>query len=93
MKRLELYLYLFLTAAVWIIPTYLQYILGYSGQFAAKAIALPFLAWIVLSVKIKGSSEVVTVTQPAQISFTIGEPVQIDLNGSRARVEPTAQNQ
>ena len=50
MKRLELYLYLFLTAAVWIIPTYLQYILGYSGQFAAKAIALPFLAWIVLSV-------------------------------------------
>ncbi|MCL5008137.1 MAG: glycine zipper 2TM domain-containing protein [Candidatus Marsarchaeota archaeon] len=46
-----------------------------------------------ISVKIKGSSEVVTVTQPAQISFTIGEPVQIDLNGSRARVEPTAQNQ
>ena len=49
MKRPELYLYLFLTAAVWIIPTYLQYILGYSGQSAAKAIALPFLAWIVLS--------------------------------------------
>ena len=49
MKRSELYLYLFLTAAVWIIPTFLQYILGYSGQFAAKVIALPFLAWVVLS--------------------------------------------
>ena len=50
MKKLELYLYVALTAAVWIIPTYLQYILGYSGQFAAKAIALPFLAWVVLTV-------------------------------------------
>ena len=49
LKRLELYLYLFLTAAVWIIPTSLQYILGYSGQFAASSIALPFLGWVVLS--------------------------------------------
>ncbi len=49
MRKLELYLYLFLTAAVWVTPTFLQYILGYSGQFVAKAIALPFLAWIALS--------------------------------------------
>ncbi len=47
-----------------------------------------------ISVELKGTDRVVTVTQPAQgMNFHIGEPVQINLNGNRARVEPTAQNQ
>ena len=49
MKKLGLYLYLFLTAAVWIAivlaPNWAS-----SPSIAAKAIALPFLAWLVLTV-------------------------------------------
>ena len=49
MKRLELYLYLFLTAAVWI-AIVLAPMWARSPNIAAKAIALPFLAWLAISV-------------------------------------------
>ena len=49
MKRFDLYLYLFLTAAVWI-AIVLAPMWARSPNIAAKAIALPFLAWIALSV-------------------------------------------
>ena len=48
MKRLELYLYLFLTAVVWV-AIILGPLWADTPSIAAKAIALPFLAWIVLS--------------------------------------------
>ena len=49
MKKIELYLYLFLTAAVWV-AIILGPLWADTPSIAAKAIALPFLAWIVLSV-------------------------------------------
>ena len=49
MRKIELYLYLFLTAAVWI-AIILGPLWADTPSIAAKAIALPFLAWIVLSV-------------------------------------------
>ena len=49
LKRIELYLYFVLTVLVFAIPTYLQYMAGYSGQKAAQLIALPFLVWVVIS--------------------------------------------
>lgn len=49
MKKLELYLYLFLTAALWI-AIILGPLWANTPSIAASAIALPFLAWIGLSV-------------------------------------------
>ena len=48
MKGFELYLYLFLTAALWI-AIILGPLWAKTPSIAASAIALPFLAWIVLS--------------------------------------------
>ena len=49
MKKIEMYLYLFLTAAVWV-AIILGPLWSDTPSIAAKEIALPFLAWIVLSV-------------------------------------------
>ena len=48
MKRFDLYLYLFLTAAVWI-AIVLAPMWAQSPNIAAKVIALPFLGWLVLT--------------------------------------------
>ena len=50
MKKLELYLYIGLFFVWLIVGTFDQYSLHYSAQQVAKVIALPFLAWVVLSV-------------------------------------------
>ena len=49
MKKIDLYLYIALTAFVWIVPTYLQYMVGYPAQQVANKIALPFFGWAVIS--------------------------------------------
>ncbi len=48
MKKFDLYLYLFLTAAVWI-AIVLAPMWAKSPGIAAQAVALPFLAWVILT--------------------------------------------
>ncbi|MEM3245877.1 MAG: hypothetical protein QXN16_03865 [Candidatus Micrarchaeaceae archaeon] len=50
MKMVEKLLYICLTIVVFAVPTYLQYIAGYSGLQAADDIALLFLVWVILTV-------------------------------------------
>ncbi len=49
MNKLELYLYIALTVLPWLVGMFVAFLPSSTPQQVASSIALPFLAWIVLS--------------------------------------------
>ena len=85
MKRPELYLYLFLTAAVWI-AIILGPMWADTPSIAAKAIALPFLAWLAISVYYFARWVVRKRTLHPNSNKTTEKRTQIDFNGAFGEV-------